>query len=763
MQQWEVVRLLVSGILLLISWTILVQSFFQILLEEGVEVHNLLGVLFTHDGRRGGVGRDVEEAGLIFKTVQFLPATRESRRMDPPRLFGRPLDPRTPPPQHQPHGFIQHHSHSILSTPHTPHLTTPTQHSHSSPGDDNWPQSTSPALRPRNNTHPPLSSLPPASPWDFDQFAPSSQANNAEQALDHVHQKMNLLDLSSTRLRFESADQGREGGGRGSEWVELGGLGGAGRGETDPEWGNSTSTRNRYHTTGTMDLSYLNSGNSLLGDSQETMLKYPDSRKSSLSVASTGRTLFSPTPTGPWDDVNPFEDSFATQGAFQHQSQFFYGASSQSSMFAQTQQRLRQNSLDSFPRAQQHQMLQQHETLAPQESWYDRSNQQQQLQLAQAHARYSFPPPLPPPAQQHTIKSHASLPHLKQLASKQGLRVAAQEYKPLVQESSFSTCQSYFTVSSPVRTLSISPPPAMKTLPAPTRQSATFSSPIGGFKSLPIQKTFEPVPFVPQKSPVFVSPTAGSTATLAAMQPARGSSSASESSVTTPDQVERMILERGLNPDPSRFDLRPANARFFVIKSFREDHVFKSIKHGVWSSTEIGNKRLHQAYLLSLPPATPSPTDFHAQQSRPPRLRQNSAPPAPNTFTKQPPAPVNHRTGPIILFFSVNGSGHFCGVAQMTSSVDWSNPQASRVFTKDGKWEGIFSVKWVYVKDVANQALRHLKVFTNENKPVTNSRDTQEIPTEIGYEMLRIYGEAERKTCLLDDWNWYQRREEEGK
>ena len=38
---------------------------------------------------------------------------------------------------------------------------------------------------------------------------------------------------------------------------------------------------------------------------------------------------------------------------------------------------------------------------------------------------------------------------------------------------------------------------------------------------------------------------------------------------------------------------------------------------------------------------------------------------------------------------------------------------------------GQFKVKWIYVKDVPNQQLRHIKLENNENKPVTNSRDTQ--------------------------------------
>ena len=38
---------------------------------------------------------------------------------------------------------------------------------------------------------------------------------------------------------------------------------------------------------------------------------------------------------------------------------------------------------------------------------------------------------------------------------------------------------------------------------------------------------------------------------------------------------------------------------------------------------------------------------------------------------------------------------------------------------------GQFKVKWIYVKDVPNSQLRHIRLENNENKPVTNSRDTQ--------------------------------------
>lgn len=39
------------------------------------------------------------------------------------------------------------------------------------------------------------------------------------------------------------------------------------------------------------------------------------------------------------------------------------------------------------------------------------------------------------------------------------------------------------------------------------------------------------------------------------------------------------------------------DARFFIIKSFSEDNVHKSIKYGVWASTPHGNKKLDAAYV----------------------------------------------------------------------------------------------------------------------------------------------------------------------
>jgi hypothetical protein len=48
-------------------------------------------------------------------------------------------------------------------------------------------------------------------------------------------------------------------------------------------------------------------------------------------------------------------------------------------------------------------------------------------------------------------------------------------------------------------------------------------------------------------------------------------------------------------------------------------------------------------------------------------------------------------------------------------------------YWQQDKWNGCFPVKWHTIKDVPNSLLRHIILENNENKPVTNSRDTQEV------------------------------------
>ncbi|KAL1449473.1 hypothetical protein WDU94_001977 [Cyamophila willieti] len=119
--------------------------------------------------------------------------------------------------------------------------------------------------------------------------------------------------------------------------------------------------------------------------------------------------------------------------------------------------------------------------------------------------------------------------------------------------------------------------------------------------------------------------------------------------------LEELKLKNNYNPD--QYEL-PANTRFFVIKSYSEDDIHRSIKYSIWCSTDHGNQKLDQAYRERL-----------------------------------------GVDGAILLFFSVNKSGHFCGVARMMSPVDYN--ASSSVWSQD-KWKGQFRVQWIYVKDVPN-------------------------------------------------------------
>lgn len=74
----------------------------------------------------------------------------------------------------------------------------------------------------------------------------------------------------------------------------------------------------------------------------------------------------------------------------------------------------------------------------------------------------------------------------------------------------------------------------------------------------------------------------------------------------------------------------------------------------------------------------------------------------------------------------VNASGQFCGVAEMIGRVDFNK---NMDFWHQDKWNGFFPVKWHIIKDAPNLQFRHILLENNENKPVTNSRDTQEVCT----------------------------------
>ncbi|XP_038998038.1 uncharacterized protein LOC120123147 [Hibiscus syriacus] len=73
---------------------------------------------------------------------------------------------------------------------------------------------------------------------------------------------------------------------------------------------------------------------------------------------------------------------------------------------------------------------------------------------------------------------------------------------------------------------------------------------------------------------------------------------------------------------------------------------------------------------------------------------------------------------------TVNGSGQFVGLAEMVGKVNFNKDME---FWQLDKWNGFFPLKWHVIKDIPNKDVFHIILENNEIKPVTHSRDTQEV------------------------------------
>ncbi|TKW07042.1 hypothetical protein SEVIR_7G281501v4 [Setaria viridis] len=170
------------------------------------------------------------------------------------------------------------------------------------------------------------------------------------------------------------------------------------------------------------------------------------------------------------------------------------------------------------------------------------------------------------------------------------------------------------------------------------------------------------------------------------------------------------------------FQVVYTNAKFFVIKSYNEADIHKSIKYGVWSTSSVGNLKLDTAFRDAQVIAASSST-----------------------------------LCPVLLFFSVNGSSHFCGVAEMVGPVDYQNDMD--FWCRKNKWIGSFPVKWHIIKNVHNSTFRSILLQNNEDKPVTSSRDTQEIHYTPGTTMLELFKYTRAEGCVLDDFMVHEEEE----
>ena len=161
------------------------------------------------------------------------------------------------------------------------------------------------------------------------------------------------------------------------------------------------------------------------------------------------------------------------------------------------------------------------------------------------------------------------------------------------------------------------------------------------------------------------------------------------------------------------------NSKFFIIKSFSEEDVHKSIKYGVWSSSKNGNLTLSNAFQIS-----------------------------------------KEKNGNVYLFFSCNGSGRYVGIARMKTPCD--EERTFDFWTQDGKWTGLFDVEWLFIKDVPFKEFKDIIITMKDGeiKPISNARDTQEVPFEQAKIMVEKIAKYQNSNTILEHFEFYDIRQE---
>ena len=160
-------------------------------------------------------------------------------------------------------------------------------------------------------------------------------------------------------------------------------------------------------------------------------------------------------------------------------------------------------------------------------------------------------------------------------------------------------------------------------------------------------------------------------------------------------------------------------SQFFIIKSFSEEDVHKAIKYNVWTSTKSGNQTLNTAFKMT-----------------------------------------QEKGGNVYLFFSCNGSGRFVGLARMKKEVEYD--KCFPYWTQDNKWGGLFELEWIFIKDVPFKQFKNIVIMMKdgERKPVTNSRDTQEVPFQEGKKMIEIIHSFSNTNTILEHFEYYDIRQD---
>ncbi|XP_073241899.1 3'-5' RNA helicase YTHDC2-like [Porites lutea] len=141
---------------------------------------------------------------------------------------------------------------------------------------------------------------------------------------------------------------------------------------------------------------------------------------------------------------------------------------------------------------------------------------------------------------------------------------------------------------------------------------------------------------------------------------------------------------------PAQWSDKLSEARYFIMKCNNQRNLDISMAKGIWATTLANEKKLNRAFKES----------------------------------KR-----------VILVFSVQGSGHFQGYAQMISAI---GKDKSPEFGSSSL-SGVFSVEWIKKASIPFQQAHHLVNPWNDHKKVQISRDGQELEPKVGEELCKLW------------------------
>ncbi|KAI0202425.1 kinase-like protein [Astrocystis sublimbata] len=139
--------------------------------------------------------------------------------------------------------------------------------------------------------------------------------------------------------------------------------------------------------------------------------------------------------------------------------------------------------------------------------------------------------------------------------------------------------------------------------------------------------------------------------------------------------------------------------KYFVLRSDNPTDIETSVAHGVWTSSPRVNKILDKGW--------------------------------------------NKTDGQVILFFSVIGSQRFCGIAQMTSALDWVHTDEHWL---EDNWKGRFTLNWLSLAELPFAGVKHVPVSSRTpGFRAIACYDGTEISAPSAFELLQAYSTRERE------------------